>query len=65
MKLLEYPFDPLLILKKKKSIRKELLSKSNLIEKKIAIFSGSTIGDIQNILELFLLNHGIRPIFYP
>ena len=64
MDVLEYPFDPLLILKKKKSIRKELLLRSDLIEKKIAIFSGSTIGDIEKILELFLLKHGIRPIFY-
>ncbi|MEG2287718.1 MAG: HAD family hydrolase, partial [Ruthenibacterium sp.] len=26
--------------------------------------SGSTIGEIKNILELFLLNEGIRPEFY-
>lgn len=32
--------------------------------KKVAILSGSTVGEIKNILELFLLNAGIRPEFY-
>ncbi|MEG0586047.1 MAG: HAD-IIIC family phosphatase, partial [Christensenellaceae bacterium] len=36
----------------------------NLIKKKIALLSGTTIGEIKNILELFLLNYGIEPIFY-
>lgn len=63
---LEYPFDAEWILKKKKSIKKELLSceNSNFIEKKIAILGGSTTNDIKNVLELFLLNHGIKPLFY-
>ena len=44
MKELEYPFDSVQILKLQKKYRKALLS-DNLIEKKIAILSGSTIGD--------------------
>ena len=64
MSVLSYPFDSALILQKKKSIKKELLLNENLIEKKVAILSGSTIGEIQNILELFLLDNGIKPIFY-
>lgn len=66
MKELEYPFDADWILKKKKSIRKELLQKDDksFIEKKIAILGGSTTNDIKNILELFLLNYGIKPSFY-
>lgn len=64
MKQLEYPFDSLYILQKKKTIKKELLKNDNFIEKRIALLSGSTIGDIKNILELFLLKHGIKPIFY-
>lgn len=66
MKELEYPFDAEWILKKKKSIKKELLNQDNVnfISKKIAILGGSTTNDIKNILELFLLNYGINPIFY-
>lgn len=65
MKELEYPFDSDYILKKKKSIKKELLlSSCSFIEKNIAILGGSTTSDIKLILELFLLNYGIRPTFY-
>ena len=66
MRELEYPFDADWILKKKKSIKKELLRSDNgtFMEKRIAILGGSTTNDIKNILELFLLNYGIRPLFY-
>lgn len=67
MKELEYPFDGEYILQKKRSIKKQLLKeieKTSLIEKKIAILGGSTTNDIKLILELFLLNYGIRPEFY-
>lgn len=66
MKELEYPFDADWIIKKKKSIKKELLRSNNgtFMEKRIAILGGSTTNDIKNILELFLLNYGIRPLFY-
>lgn len=64
-KALQYPFDPQLILKKRRSIKKELLSGANsFIDKKIAVLGGSTTHDIISITELFLLNFGIRPIFY-
>ncbi|MGJ0354511.1 HAD-IIIC family phosphatase [Aliarcobacter cryaerophilus] len=52
------------ILRKKKSIKKELLKKDNFIDKNIAILGGSTTSEIKNILELFLLDNGIRPNFY-
>lgn len=63
MKELEYPFDPEWILKKKKALKRELLqnTQQTFLEKKIAILGGSTTRDI---LELFLLNYGIRPCFY-
>lgn len=64
MKELEYPFDNDYILKKKKSIKKQLLENDNFIEKNIAILGGSTTSDIKLILELFLLNQGIKPNFY-
>lgn len=60
----DYPYDCDVILQKKRRLRRELLTQSGLIPKKIAILSGSTIGEIKPILELFLLHHGIQPDFY-
>lgn len=65
MKELEYPFDPDYILAKKKKIKRELLEQNiSFIDKKIAILGGSTTSNIKLMLELFLLNYGIRPTFY-
>lgn len=65
MKELEYPFDSKYIIKKKKSLKRELLeSGSQFIEKRIAVLGGSTTHDIIMILELFLLNMGIKAEFY-
>lgn len=65
MKELEYPFDNDFILKKKKSLKKQFLeNENNFLEKNIAILGGSTTNDIKLILELFLLNQGIKPNFY-
>ncbi|MCM1466768.1 MAG: HAD-IIIC family phosphatase [Alistipes sp.] len=65
MKELSYPFDGDYILKKKKSIKKALLEENKtFIDKKIAILGGSTTNDVKLILELFLLDNGIRPEFY-
>lgn len=65
MKELQYPFDSSYILSKKKSIKRELLNQNiTYTDKKIAILGGSTTSNIKLILELFLLNYGIRPSFY-
>lgn len=66
MKELNYPFDSEYILKKKKSIRRQLLEDNSVtyIDKKIAILGGETTQNIKLMLELFLLNYGIRPKFY-
>ncbi len=64
MHLLSPPLNGAAILQKKRAIKKELLARPGLIDKKIAIVSGSTIGEYQNMLELFLLNAGIRPAFW-
>lgn len=66
MKELQYPFEAEWLLKKKKSIKKQLLADENVsfIEKKIAILGGQTTNDIKLMLELFLLNYGIKPSFY-
>lgn len=60
----DYPYDCDTILQKKRRLRRELLAQEGLIPKKIAILSGSTIGEVKNVLELFLLHHGIAPEFY-
>ena len=65
MRELEYPFDSEYLLKKKRSLKKALLSESgSFMEKRIAVFGGSTTHDVIAMLELFLLNQGIRPLFY-
>ncbi|MBO4901882.1 MAG: HAD-IIIC family phosphatase [Lachnospiraceae bacterium] len=65
MHALEYPFDPQYIIKKKKSIKRELLGRDiSYVEKKIAVLGGSTTHDIIAVLDLFLLNAGIRAEFY-
>ncbi len=66
MKELEYPFEPELLIKRKKSLKRQLLEDTtkNYIEKKIAILGGETTENIKTILELFLLHYGIKPSFY-
>ena len=65
LKELTYPFDPGYIIEKKKSIRRRLLEEpAERFPKKIAVLGGSTTSDIVRILELFLLNQGIAPVFY-
>lgn len=62
---LEYPFDSEYILKKSKSLKKQLLSDGSVrLHKKIAVLGGSTTHDIVRMLELFLLNQGIEAEFY-
>ena len=62
---LEYPFDSGIILKKRKRLKRELLSMDvKRIKKKVAVLGGSTTSDIVSVLELFLLNEGIEPEFY-
>ena len=61
-----YPYDNDFILRKRKSLRRELLARDgvNYIDKRIAILGGSTTFEIKNLLEVFLLKAGIRPTFY-
>ena len=65
MRELEYPFDSEYILKKSKKLKRELLeSGTSFLSKKIAVLGGSTTHDIIRVLEVFLLNQGIQPVFY-
>ena len=61
---LQYPLDVEYILRKKKFIKRKLLENENFVEIKIAILGGSTTNEIKNLIEIFLLNTGIKPIFY-
>lgn len=63
--MLEYPFNAQIILKKRKSIKADLLAgDGSFLQKKIAVLGGSTTHDIKDMIELFLLNEGIQPSFY-
>lgn len=61
---INYPFDAHHLLRKKKSIRRGLLHRSDFLDIKIAILGGSTTTEVKDMLELFLLQDGIKPIFY-
>jgi FkbH-like protein len=62
--LLNYPFDCHKILRKIRSIKRELEGQPGLVEKRIAILGGSTTDAIKSLIEIFLLNEGIKPLFY-
>lgn len=65
LKELQYPFDANYILSKKKRLRRTLLEQGGgFTDKRIAILGGSTTSDIKLVMELFLLDQGIRPEFY-
>ena len=61
--ILTYPFDSLEILRKYKSIRRDLVKNDNFIDVKIFVASGATTDEIIKILEVFLLNAGLKPEF--
>ena len=61
---LEYPFDCIEILRKKRSFKRKLLKKSGLMDIRIAILGGSTTSEIKDVLEVFLLKEGFRAEFY-
>ncbi len=65
MENLVYPFDAAALLEKKRSLKRELTAAAEgYPEKRIAVLSGSTIADVVNMLEIFLLAEGIRPQFH-
>lgn len=62
--MLGYPFDADHIMQSKRALKKQLLQQDGLLQKRVALLSGTTIGEIKNILELFLLDNGIQPEFF-
>ena len=63
-KLIHLPIDPEYIFRKKRALKRKLLERSGLTPKRIAILGGSTTSEIVELLELFLLDAGIKPTFY-
>ena len=60
-----YPFDSKALLNNPKSIKRKLLQReTSYIPKRIAILGGSTTAFIRSVLEVFLLEEGIKPEFY-
>ncbi|MCR5626494.1 MAG: HAD-IIIC family phosphatase [Lachnospiraceae bacterium] len=64
MEELKYPFNSDNLIRRKKQLKKLLLKKTDLTPLKIAILGGATTNDIMKMMELFLLDQGIRPEFY-
>jgi FkbH-like protein len=63
-KEMRFPVSPAEILRKRRSLRRDLIDQPNLLPVRIAILGGSTTTEVRSILELFLLDHGLRPAFY-
>jgi FkbH-like protein len=59
-----YPLDIATLQRKKRSLRRALRQRPGLVEKRIAVLGGSTTSELCDMLELFLLNCGIAPLFY-
>jgi len=49
---------------RKKRIRELLASEKPWLDKKIAILCGSSLGDLPELIEIFLLENEIRPTFF-
>lgn len=65
MKELKYPFDAKKLIREKKRMKRELyMDSEGFVEKRIAVLGGSTTSDIVELLEIFLLSWGIRPVIY-
>lgn len=53
-----------MLLRKQKSLRRELQGRPNLLTVRIAFLCGSTANEVASFLELLLLEQGIQPVFY-
>jgi FkbH-like protein len=63
-KAFHFPFAVDDILRKRLTLKRELLQQPNLLSIRVAILGGSTTGEIRNAFELFLLACGLQPTFY-
>ena len=62
--LLQWPFDGKALGRRRNALRRALLGRQGLMDRRIAVLGGSTTHDIVAFMELFLLANGIRPTFY-
>src|SRR5579864_7089789 len=53
-----------ILIRKRKSLVRELRQKQAGLQSRVAILGGSTTNEVTDFLELFLLDQGISPIFY-
>jgi len=63
-RLLTAPIDAHALLRKKRALRRELSARDGLVDKRVAILGGSTTAELKDMLELFLLDAGIRPVYH-
>lgn len=61
---IDHPLDTGILFRKKKAIRRQLAQVPDLIEKRVAVLGGSTTAEIRDMIEIFLLKDGIRPVFF-
>ena len=61
---LDHPFDPNLILRKKRALKRELSAQPPQLTRRIAVLGGPTTAELVDVLELFLLHAGIAPQFF-
>lgn len=64
VKLLQYPFDMAVLMRKRRAVRTALMAQANAVEVRIALLGGSTTSVVREFLELFLLEAGIRTVFH-
>ena len=64
LRALRFPLDAASIVRQRKSLLKELLKQANLVPTRVAILGGSTTTEVKNMLELFLLAQGVRPLLF-
>lgn len=64
MEILNYPFDVKRLYRTMTAAKRALLDRKGFVEKRIAVLGGSTTHDVVRFLELFLLENGIKPVFY-
>ncbi len=62
--LLQWPFDGKALGRRRNALRRALLERPGLMDRRIAVLGGSTTHDLIALMELFLLANGIRPTFY-
>jgi FkbH-like protein len=53
-----------ILLRKRRSLRRELLTQSGLKDIRIAVLGGTTTNELVDLLEVLLLSAGFRPEFY-